>query len=107
MKFYWNNTIDTIFTLQENPALQDFKDVKFSVSFGVISLLQKANIGSGKSLYFGWYKKGGCNNFPILEKKHRKKVTSSIPDVNHIQMAIKWQGFDLSDVFFLAVKMFK
>ena len=35
-----------------------------------------------QSCYFGFYKKDGCNIFPFLEKKRRKKIIQSIRNVN-------------------------
>ena len=35
-----------------------------------------------QSFYFGFYKKDGCNIFPLLEKKPRKKIIQSICNVN-------------------------
>ena len=44
MKFYQNNVVKLVFTLQESPILQNFKDLKFSMYFEVISLLLKGTV---------------------------------------------------------------
>ena len=62
--------------LKKSVILQDLKlklTLKFSMSFGAISLLQKPNIESGHSLYFGFHAKDGCNFFPFLEKNTERK----------------------------------
>ena len=52
------------------------------MSFGVICLLQEANIGSVQSRYIRIYKKNWGIIFPFLKKKHRKKITQSISNLN-------------------------
>ena len=54
------------------------------MSFGVTFCVAKYKytIGSVQSFYFGFYKKDGCNIFPFLEKKSRKKIIRFIRNVN-------------------------
>ena len=54
------------------------------MAFGVIFFVAKYkySIGSAQLFYFGFYKKDGCNIFPFLKKKRRKKTIQSIRDVN-------------------------
>ena len=52
--------------------------------FGVIFYVakDKYSVGSIKSFYFGFYKRDGCNIFPFLEKKGRRKIIKSVRNVN-------------------------
>lgn len=90
--------------VKEKRNSSDLKDVKLSMFLGAISLLQKPNVGSSHSLYFGFHAEDGCIVFLFLEKNTERKYINPFVMLMRIeinQMAGIWTKWG----FFLAINI--